>query len=230
MRFLLRRMKTARNWILNRDMVFNLVAVLATVAAVGVITSGRYSAGGDDQQPETKQPEMVFVSDWTELGSAGFRTGPDSAAVTIVVFIDLTCGACRVVDSLLVAIQESHPGRLATVARHFPLNQRGYQAALAAECDPRDGNEPLRSLIFRSQDSLGTLNWNEIATRAGVRDITSFEACMSNPDTHATLWRDIHAGDVLYVRSTPTMVINDSMIVRGIPSLSWLSSHIRDLL
>lgn len=203
------------------DRLLSIGAFVATVGAVAIVISSRGTAGDDEP------PAFSTIESWRGFAEAGHRRGPDSAPVTIVAFMDFSCGACQALDSLLSELRRAFPRSVATVYRHFPLNHIGYRAAIASECGARQDASAGNTRLFRTPDSLAGWTRAEVAARAGVHDASSFVKCMDDSTIHAVIWRDIHAGDSLYVRSTPALLINDRLIVGAIPTRRWLWSYVR---
>lgn len=127
------------------DRLLSIAAIVATVGTAAIVISSRGTAGDDEASA------FSTVEDWRGFGDVGYRTGPDSARVTIVAFMDFSCGACRALDSLLSELQRAFPRSVATVYRHFPLNPIGYRAAFASECGARQSAHAVRTVLFRTR-------------------------------------------------------------------------------
>jgi protein-disulfide isomerase len=115
----------------------------------------------------------------------------------------------------LKALRERHPKDVAIVYRHFPLSYHPHAkpAARASWCAGRQGRfEAYHDALFAHQDSLGTVAWTLLASRAGVPDSAGFERCIANDDPVAMIERDIAEAGRLGVSGTPTLLVNDQLL------------------
>ncbi|HYW05960.1 MAG TPA: DsbA family protein [Longimicrobium sp.] len=145
----------------------------------------------------------------------GDRIGPADPRVTIVEFSDFQCPYCRTMAARLKAIRDRHPNDVAVVYRHFPLSYHPHAkaAARASWCAGRQGRfEAYHDALFAHQDSLGTIAWTLLASRAGVSDSVGFARCLSNADPVAEIELDIADARRLGVSGTPTLLINDQLL------------------
>lgn len=172
--------------------------------------------------------EAVRVSAWRDYGSAGARMGAADAPVTIVVFSDFQCPACRVLAEQLQAVRADRGNEVAVVYRHHPLRSHPHarMAARASECAGHQGRfEAMHDSLFQVQPDIGSRPWDEIARNAGVRDLGRFGRCMEDARMDSILARDAVLSRRLAVEATPTLLINDIRVVGALP-LASLNDHI----
>ncbi|HEV3051836.1 MAG TPA: thioredoxin domain-containing protein, partial [Longimicrobium sp.] len=157
----------------------------------------------------------------------GQRSGGE-APVTVVVFSDFQCPACRVLAQSLDVIRERHPGTVAVVYRHFPLPAHPFApaAAQASECAARQGRfQAYHDELFRRQEAIGDTSWTAFARLAAVPDLRAFEACAADTAPVPAVQRDIEAARRLGVAVTPTLLINGRRF-DGTPGVESLERHI----
>jgi len=177
----------------------------------------------------SRVPDRV-VRDWRRYAAEGRRMGSADAPVTIVVFSDFQCPACRLLADELDSIRAKHPRDVSVVYRHFPLtpvHPRAEAAAQASECAGGQGRfEAFHDALFREQALVETGEWRHFATAAGVPDLEAFDRCVADPAAQRAVARDFQAGRALGVTGTPTLLINERR-VQGTPPLDELERYIR---
>jgi len=160
-----------------------------------------------------------LVPDWRVYSAAGHRTGTNRAAVTVVIFSDYQCDACRNAARRAKAVYEEHPTAVSVVTRHYPLKlaSSAATAARAAECAAAQGRfDRFHEALFARITSIGTAPWTEFALEAEVPDTNVFNRCLSDPRSTPAVDADIRAANRLGVFATPTILVNNEQYV-GIP-------------
>jgi protein-disulfide isomerase len=112
--------------------------------------------------------------------------------------------------------------------RHAPIPSHEYaaDAARASQCAGEQGRfEAYHDALFAHQKSIGQLSWTAFADTAGVADGKAFESCMSRTGSEAAVDNDRSAARRLGVKATPTLLINDQLLV-GSPSEEELVSMV----
>jgi protein-disulfide isomerase len=197
---------------MNRALLSNLATAVMVACALVVTTLAvkrelfaPVAAGQPDMRPRR-------VDNWERLLQGGQWMGRRDAPVRIVEFSDFQCPFCAKTQPVLDAVRRRHPGRVAVLYRHFPLDAihpYARPAAAAAECAAGQGRfEPFVTLLFAQQDSLGKKGWSSFAAEAGVPDAAAFDRCVSDARTLAAVDRDAKAGTDTQVQVTPTLIIN----------------------
>lgn len=159
------------------------------------------------------------IQDWRSYASGGVSVGSAEPRVTIVVFSDYQCPACRRLYLQIAQLRVRYPGALAVVWRQFPLQGHPFAAlaARAAVCAEQQGRfEAMHALLFIKAESLQTFRWTGAALAAGVRDSTAFTECLDSRQAADAIERDVAAGRVLGVPGTPTILL-DSLLFLGAP-------------
>lgn len=182
-----------------------LTASAVTLTAVNVRETIRHRAPTDP---------IRTVSDWQAYGRTGHLVGKQDRKVSVVVFSDYECPACKASLPHLLAIRDKYPEDVSLVIRHYPLqgHPQARPAAEAAVCAAKQGRfEQFHREVFARDTELEGDEWFRFASAAGVRDSTSFARCLQDPATRAAVEADLAAGNRLGVPGTPTYLINDEL-------------------
>ena len=155
-----------------------------------------------------------------DVGTDGPSAGPADAPITIVEFADFQCPFCRRMEPTLKKVMAEYPKQVRLVYRQFPLSEIHPQALHAAEaalCAKRQGKFwEMHDAIFTDSAPLGTDSLRAIAARVGL-DEDAFEQCVRDPEVDKAINVDLHAGEELGVRATPTLFVNGRFLEGGVP-------------
>jgi protein-disulfide isomerase len=181
-----------------------------------------------DGTPDALRPRKVKGA--AAYAAVGHRMGPANARVTIVEFGDFECPICaRFESGALRDVRTKYPADVAVVFRHWPLSihKFAYPAARASECAADQGRfEPFHDVLYAHPDSLGLLPFSDIATRSGVADLKRFQACIADTARVPAIEADMKAATALGGRGTPTLLINDVLLL-GAPKTQELDSLVQ---
>jgi protein-disulfide isomerase len=206
------------------DSAATIILTLCALVVTGLLLHRHFA---DPPEVVTAAPQ---VENWRDYAAEGHRRGPEGAPVTIVVFSDFQCPACRVFSGYLPELFEEFEGRLAVVYRHYPLPTHAHAvpAARAAECAAAQGAfDPFHDAVFAWQDSLGTWPWARFAAEARVSDAAGLERCVEEEVPLPALQRDTLAARRLGVTGTPTLLVNGRRF-HGVPPLEVLRAQVMD--
>lgn len=184
------------------------------------------------EPPSAQSQQTSTVREWKSYADAGQRLGPANAAVTIVEFSDFQCPACRTAAETLRKVRQRYPQQVAVLYRHAPIpsHEHAADAARASQCAAEQGRfEAYHDALFAHQKSIGQLSWAAFADTAGVADGNAFASCMSSTGTAAAVENDRSAAQRLGVRATPTLLVNNQLVV-GAPNEEELVSMIEKTL
>ncbi len=204
-----------RDWV--GDIGFVLVVVCTVVLTVTTVR--RPSGRGDNPSTPVRLPDEM----WRSAMSHGHVRGDDSAPVTVVVFSDFECPACRSLATVVLPrIDSLHPGRVRVLYRHWPLSSHpmAYAAARASECAAVQGRfYELHDVLFAQQRALGIVPLEQMARQAGVPDTAAFDECVQRTEAVPSVDRDAALAEVLGAKGTPAVAVNGMFFRAGI---DWL--------
>lgn len=137
--------------------------------------------------------------------------GQQNAPVTIIMFSDFQCSACRAAHPLLKRVVTAHGGKVRLVIRDFPLesvHENAFAAALAANAARQQGRFfEYIELLYSNQDALDPASLKRYASQLGL-NAKQFELDFTSEKTAVEVRKDIADGDRFGIRSTPTIFVN----------------------
>jgi protein-disulfide isomerase len=177
-----------------------------------------------------------------QQGTESSRTvGPLMARVTVEVFSDFQCPACKALhEQTLSRVRDDYArkGKIRLVRRDFPLPMHAFskQAAILANAADRIGKyDQVSDALFRQQES-----WAASGKVQEVVDsvLTPAEAqrvheLAKDPAIAAAIQRDVDLGNRLKVNQTPTLIVTRDLKperVAGFVTYQILSRFLDQLL
>jgi len=219
-----------------------LLAVFAVLALAGAYGFQRFYEAKKDAQlggvalkvvreyySLTEVPNPSFLSPcWTARASDRFEGAP----IRIIQYSDLLCPDCLFLYRQLKQLEKEYRGKVNIVFQFFPLEAKcntvvekdlhpgACDISLLAAYDPAKF-KAIHDEIFENFQKAKSPEWRvQLARKYGV------EAALSDPTTQERLRRIINTGAEYEktsdkyahgVRSTPTMIINNRMIIGTLP-------------
>jgi predicted DsbA family dithiol-disulfide isomerase len=224
------RVRSRRSGWTYPDVLATVVAV-CTFALVAHVFLGRGPDETTQDQPFGAAPSRI--ADWTQASVGGHSRGSDSASVTIVVFSDFECPACRqFAHEVIPSLDSSLVEHIRLVYRHWPLrtHRLALVAARASECAAARGVFwPFHDKLFPYQRELGVRPFRAIAGEVGITDLDAFDACVADERGDQRPLADASVARTLGGRGTPTVLVNGWLFRDGIDGIT-LDSTVRSLL
>jgi protein-disulfide isomerase len=151
--------------------------------------------------------------------------GDPNAPITVVEYSDFQCPVCRNLHDALRGLLPNNP-KVKVIFKDFPLETLhpwARTAALAGRCayqqDPK-AFWKVYDLIYDNQDVISAATAYEkfldYAGQAGLNQ-TTFKSCLSSPEAAQAIDASVANGNLLEVRSTPTVFVNGRRIVGADP-------------
>jgi protein-disulfide isomerase len=173
---------------------------------VGRVGSGAAPANARAALKQRFDPTLV-----AEVPSGSSPTlGPADAPVTVVVFSDFECPACRAALPFLQEMQEKHSAYVRIVHKFFPLTRhlRARYAARAAYAAQQQGRYwEMEKLIFENQEDLSDATLERLAKEVGL-DLDRWREDKDSAEAEKTIDEDVALGDQVGLRRTPFVLIN----------------------
>lgn len=188
------------------------LTVITSVAAL--ILSGFAVAEHFNQDELTSARSDRDVEQWDNLLANGFKTGPQDAALKIVVFEDYECPACRSFYRALKSVMPQYGSDIQVIHRHLPLTYHpyAYNAARAVECaGMQDKRIEYHGFLYEHPESLG--KWKEVAEAVRITDLAAFNGCAQDTTRLSVIERDIATANAIKAFGTPTVIANG--IIQG---------------
>jgi protein-disulfide isomerase len=181
-----------------------------------------------------KAYEIRFGSKSHKVDVAGSPTkGPETAPVTIMIWSDFECPACRRIVPIVEKVAAAHEDDVRLVHKFYPLPRHTHAeaAARAAYAAQRQGRYwEMERELFENQDKLGDATIGEIAEELGL-DMGKLRADMQSDAAKKTIERDKADADGAGLMGTPFILINGREFDLGLfkpePDLDvWVSMEI----
>jgi cyclophilin family peptidyl-prolyl cis-trans isomerase/protein-disulfide isomerase len=174
------------------------------------------------------------------VSASDYSSGPEDAAVTLLLYCDLQSAECEIFNRVLDQLLEDHPGDLRVVHRLFPVpasavptldkSELASQAAIAA------GNQgafwDLRQLLHEKHAEWASLSLEEFrpwmldeAATLDV-DIEQYRLDLESPATQAAAQAAYKDAVSLGITSIPTIFVNGRLQARAAMSYSGLESTV----
>jgi protein-disulfide isomerase/uncharacterized membrane protein len=158
------------------------------------------------------------------------RGGSGDAPATLVIFADMTCAACKKLETFVVTqVQPQFGDRLRVVFKHYPLSgdcnsrakERRYQyscpAARAIEAARlQGGNDPfwkMHDAIRAQSEDLASLDYAATAIRLGLNPDQMMKD-MEGTLVQSRIQEDVDLAHRLGVESTPAAFLNGREVPR----------------
>jgi protein-disulfide isomerase len=157
---------------------------------------------------------QTTIKNWKDFRS-GHPLGVINRPVSLVVFSDYECPACRSFSKIVDSLRATYPTQLSVYYRNLPLPSHPFArpASFAAECAAlQDRFAEAHRLLFRDPDSNGTRQWAAFARQVGIADTTAFTRCMRDSLPVTVVKRDEADAQRLGVHVTPTLLLDDQLI------------------
>jgi protein-disulfide isomerase len=173
--------------------------------------------------------------------TTGKTRGVPMAKVTLEVFSDFQCPACKVLhEQTLKSLVADYvdTGRVYLVHRDFPLPMHAYArqaAGLACAAAKLGKYDPVADALFAQQDGWskdGKLE-DAVAKAVGPAEAKRISALAKSPDVVAEIERDLQKGRDAKLQQTPTMVVmhnSKSYPVAGVVTYPILRRFLDQLL
>ncbi|MCB1174679.1 MAG: thioredoxin domain-containing protein [Leptospiraceae bacterium] len=151
--------------------------------------------------------------------------GPADAPVTIVEFSDFECPYCARAQESTVKLRDLYGDKIRFVFRHFPLSfhQNAMYAHIAGRCIYQQAPEQfwkyfdaVFALQRTGRGALKKQNIDKLVAQVGVNPLT-YQNCVANPETKASIESDIEMGGKLGVTGTPAFFINGRFLNGAVP-------------
>lgn len=141
------------------------------------------------------------------------QRGPATASVTLVIFSDYQCGACKELAVTLGTLTNRFPTALRLVFKDMPNVDRhpeAMKAAIAAQCAGRQGKYwAYHDSLMTTEEALNEGVYVQTARNLGLKEGV-FLRCLQNEETRALVERGFDEGIRLGITATPTVFFGES--------------------
>ena len=164
------------------------------------------------------QPMVTFVNP---------ARGAEEPTVTVVEFGDFECVACKTLADSLEVLIKTYPNTVQVVWKDMP-NESAHPlatpASIAAHCADRQGAFwTYHDALFDRQSYLGESQFTQIAQDLQL-DVEKFQRCYDERDTLPIVKKDYEEGLALGITSTPTLFIEEQMLIGAVTTQDLLDA------
>lgn len=215
--------------------LLDLVLTVVLIVVALVVGAGALRGPRPPKPPnliQEAQDSKAFAK-WRSIDSAGYiLAGSPNSPVSITVFTDVQCPACRGFHRTIHAVLEEHPNDVKVVYVSLPLQYHEYAmpGARATDCIARAGGNIRKwfDAIYTKQDSLAVLSWATLARLSEVVDTAAITSCASGKDSAAVA--AVRRGEAwaaqIEASATPTVLVNGHKLIKP-PTAAQLDTLIR---
>lgn len=194
-----------------------------------------------DEEREAERKRRKALIEWTDEASpvpASYKDptwGDRGAPVTIVLFSELECPQCKLLDTTLLGLKKVYgPKTLRLVWKHnpAPTHKQGRVAAITGQAVYRStGSEAFFKYTAKgfstANDSLYGFEIEDWVREAGVKKRADYTKYKGEKETEQKVDDDIALATTLGVKGSPAMFIN-GVLLKGSPPPDTLKSTIDD--
>lgn len=181
-----------------------------TAAAIGVQAGLMQRAASRPPIPAERLAGIAVE----QFNDSAKSLGPSNAPVTIIMFADLWCPACRAAHKSLIKYQRTNPAGVRLVFRHLPLWEiRGHQSSRAAAALSEIAGEQGQfwsfvEAVYAQHNQLDRAGYLELIRSLGLK-ASEAEARLSDPQDRAVtrVLDDEHLAERLGTTATPTFIL-----------------------
>jgi len=168
-------------------------------------------------------PNITFNDDRNQA------LGPTNAKVTVRIYSDFQCPACKAAEGPLNQIMSEYQDRVRFVWNDLPLTQihrNASGAAVAARCAGEQGRFwDYAALLFDTQSQWEDLTSTKehFASLAANLNLNSeqFSACLLDSSVLDLVKKDYQEGVAMGLTGTPTFFINRKIVVGALTEAAW---------
>lgn len=143
------------------------------------------------------------------------RTGPESAEIVIVEFLDYKCSYCRVASEWVESVRERYGDQVQFIFKEYPiLGADSIEAARAAIAARRQGEEVYSMFHMSMVSASGPLPGDRIDQLAAVSgvDVAQMRSDMRDPEIMAQIEDTRTLGQIMGVTGTPFFIVNGTVV------------------
>lgn len=151
-----------------------------------------------------------------ERPPSGRHWGNPEAELKITEFVDFQSGECARGQQILSEFISKHPAGVNLQTRFFPQEDRAVTLAQYAQCAAGQKKfHKFTEILYEKYFSLMSLTgfnpaMKEIIKETGL-DPAAMQKCMDDPATMDIITDDRSLGESLFVRSTPSYILNGKL-------------------
>lgn len=175
--------------------------------------------------PRIAELKSDAVEDLEGKNTLGYR----SARLLVTEFADFECAPCAWQDRRIDQLWTSYAEQIRYSFRHLPLRKHPYAeaAALGSQCAADVGKFwETKRLLFTNQHRLGEILSSGLLPTIAPSDEGRYRECVQSKRTRTEVQNDLQQAERLGIRTTPSIIIGNKLIV-GMTSYARLNSIVK---
>ncbi len=195
--------------------VSSFILALCALVITGLVVQRKLSS----KKNRFNAANTLTHSSWISLLNGEHHQGPLTAPIKLIEFSDFQCPYCKELEPRLQDILKKYPGKIEFIYYNFPLpmHPQAFSAAKAAECAAKQNDFfAYHDLLYQNQASFSQQPWDSLAQLANIKDMQSFNQCLTDSSVDELIQQDKERGRQVGVSATPTLLINGKMITGAI--------------
>ncbi len=217
----------------KRSLLLSILIVITAAVVLVTVRQKPASAPSTTSSGDAVKSSVEAEKTVTAPPSEHVRGNVESK-VTFVEYADFQCPACGAYFPILNDVENKYKDTVKFQFRNYPLTQiheNGMNSAVAAEAAGMQGKFwEMHNELYKNQSEWSTLKnpypvFEQYALKIGINAI-QFKADYDNEKTKAVVQADMAEGKKLGIDSTPTIVINGSIVGSNPTSVDGFSELI----
>jgi len=215
----------------NQKQISGAIIIAGLIIAGAILLKGSTAVAPtaqDNKNADLKDIKITPVTNEDHILALG------NSKVVVVEYSDSECPFCKIFQGTMHKIVTKYDGKVAWVYRDYPIAQlhpKSFHESVAMECAAlQGGNEAFwkytDELYVRttSNNRLDVAELPKIAESIGL-DLTSFNGCLTNEKTKATVQADMDSGNSAGVNGTPkSFILKNGKVVDTIDGAEPIES------
>jgi protein-disulfide isomerase len=213
--------------------IISIIGVITVIViGLGVILAG--NAQNNTGQPVALSEELLVRPDSARI------TG-QNPQVQIVEFADFECPACQVLHPNLKKLLEEYGDKIDLVFRVIPIHAKSKELmAVAMSANEQGKFKEMHDLLFENSSEWGKIGLSDQGRLAiyqkysdqlrlnTVKFLSDLNA--NRAKYYAQVDQDASDAQAMNIRSTPTLIINGTEVIKGVQSYEILKTTVEKYL
>lgn len=207
----------------SEERIKKIFLIGVSVMLIIIVGGLSWAIFAENEDHQNINPNITFND------SLNPATGPSDARVTVRIYSDLQCPACRFAEAELAKIRSEYQDQVRFIWNDFPLTNihpNASIAALSARCADKQGRFwEFADRVYETQEeweysSSPRQKFIEIADELKLNQ-QKYAECLLDKSVMDLIEKDFREAVAMDLNATPTFFINRKMLVGAIDQTTW---------
>ncbi len=207
--------------VMKKQILLTLGLAMFGISGIAPLLLANSHGPQDPHRQQQQVSQLLAQLGEAELLGDSPTLGAEEPVLQVIKFSDFQCPFCGQAHPLLKQLITEHGDQAQLVYKHYPLTQihpEAMPAARASWAAQQQGKFwEYQDELFNKQGFLGEALYVSTAEKLEL-DLEQFNQDRQSRAARQAVNQDLQLGRRLGVRSTPTLLVNGTLI-RGVPSL-----------